>query len=512
MNKIAITVLTGLMLAGGVLAGCSKDSPNVAVEPQASAEKPMEISWLSFDFPDKDSNLVQAWMEKKFNVKITNMRIDRANWKDQLNIRLATNDVPDVWLLWGITDVEAYSKQGLLTELPLQEIKQNLPGLTKLIDESDSEAWNNGKIDGKNYGIPITNLDGIYPYHPLYNAKWLKAIGHEQAPKTLAELEDVLYKFRNNDPDGNGKKDTYGLTGMGKNNLANSFPAIFGAFNVQPFFWQTDASGKLVYGMVTEEARSAFKLLNKWFKDGVLDPEFITADGKKEEFANGLVGMGNESWMHIRPEGKLAQLAKKNGFEIAAGQALQGPNGPGKLMAFGLTSNYIGMGIDVEKDPKKKQKIYEILNSFYSDKESILYSQFGEENVHYTMANGKPVAKPEYVTREGQLKLGLGNYYGLFSRKTREFEKILYPVEDLAFRDRIAANVPLLIDKVKYSLPSLANYPDLKNMEKEYFIKFITGEVDLAAGFDQFVEKWKKAGGQAVTDEANKLYELNKKN
>lgn len=519
MRKAGLLVLAAALMTGGLL-GCAKDEgkeegagPSVA--PTGSGiteEKPIEISWLSFDFPEKDGNLVQTWMEQKFNVKINNMRIDRSNWRDQLNIRLATNDVPDVWLLWGVTDVEAYSKQGLLTELPIDEIRAELPELAQFIDSSDPDAWNNGKIDGKNYGVPITNLDGIYPVSPIYNGKWLEAIGYSEPPKTLAELEDVLYKFRNNDPDGNGKKDTYGLTLKGKSDLGDALPAIFGAFGIQPMYWQPDADGKLVFGMVTEQAREAFRLLNKWFKDGVLDPEFITADGKKEEFVNGIVGMSNTSWAYIRPNGSTTQLAEKNGFNIVTGKALEGPYGSGKLLAYGLTSNYIGMGINVEQDPAKKKKIYEILRSFYTEEESMLYSQFGEEGVHYTVENGKPVAKPEYQSKDEQMKLGIGNYYGLFSRKTIDFEKILYNEEDLAYRQEASEGVELLIDKVKFSVPSLANYPDLKNMEKEYFIKFITGDVDLDQGFDQFVDKWKKAGGQAVTDEANTLYEQNRNN
>jgi putative aldouronate transport system substrate-binding protein len=415
-------------------------------------------------------------------------------------------------LLWGIQDVDLYTRQGLLTELPVDEIKKNIPNLAKLIDSSDAGAWINGMIAGKNYGIPITNLDGRYPYFPLYNDKWLKAIGYNQPPKTLVELEDVLYKFRNNDPDGNGKKDTYGLGGKGKSNQALSFPAVFGAFNVQPFSWKLSKEGNMAYGMTTPEARQAFRLINKWFKDGVLDPEFITSDGNKEEFGNGLVGMGYESWNHIRPSGKVAQLAAKKGFDLAIGGALNGPDGSGSLLAFGLTSNYLGMGADVAKNPEKKKKIYEILNSFYSDRESILYSQFGEENVHYTVQNGKPTQKQEYVAREAQLKLGLGNYYGLLARKTTEFETFLYPDSDLQFRENISKNVKMMIDPVKFNIPSLANFPELSNMEKEYFIKFITGEVNLDEGFDSFVDKWMKAGGKTVTEEVNKLYkEYNKK-
>jgi len=40
---------------------------------------------------------------------------------------------------------------------------------------------------------------------------WLEAVGMEM-PATIEELHDVLYAFTYNDPDQNGKNDTYGFS------------------------------------------------------------------------------------------------------------------------------------------------------------------------------------------------------------------------------------------------------------------------------------------------------------
>ena len=39
----------------------------------------------------------------------------------------------------------------------------------------------------------------------------MEAVGATEAPNTLEEMEELLIKFRNEDPDGNGEKDTYAL-------------------------------------------------------------------------------------------------------------------------------------------------------------------------------------------------------------------------------------------------------------------------------------------------------------
>lgn len=85
-----------------------------------------------------------------------------------------------------------------------------------MVDKYDPTAWNVAVVDGKNYGIPRIYGEGGSPFLPAYNNEWLKNIGYDAPPTTLEELEDVLTKFRNDDPDQNGKKDTYGMSARGK--------------------------------------------------------------------------------------------------------------------------------------------------------------------------------------------------------------------------------------------------------------------------------------------------------
>ncbi|UQZ87538.1 Lipoprotein LipO precursor [Paenibacillus konkukensis] len=469
------------------------------------SEKPIEISWLSFDFPKDDGSIGQKYIEEKFNVKLKNIRIDRTNWKDQLNVFLASGEVPDVWLLWGISDVDTYSKQNLLTELPVDEIRAKIPELAAFVDEKNPSAWNDGLIAGKSYGIPITNLDGAYPLLPYYNQNWLKAIGYNEPPKTFAEFEDVMYKFRNNDPDGNGKKDTYGITGKGATSIADSFQNVFGAFDIAPTYWALNASGDLQYGLTTEQSRQAMKVLNKWFKDGVIDPEFITADGKKEEFLNGLVGTTTASWTYHRPSvQEQDKKTKSNFFPRVAGKVFGAEGYKGYAPAWGITGNYLGMGIDVGKTPGKKEKIWEILNAMYTDMDTMMFLSYGQEGVHYDMVDGLPTKKPEIGD---QLKnMGIGSFYGLLPAKAMKFEPMRSPKADLDWRAKVSADVPMLFNQVKFILPSAGKFPDLSNLEKQYFIKFITGEVDLDGGFENFVKEWKKAGGEVLTKEANEIY------
>ena len=64
-------------------------------------------------------------------------------------------------------------------------------------------------VDGK--------MIGIYRGRELgrngmsYRQDWADKVGITKAPETIDEFYDMIYKFTYNDPDGNGKRDTFGI-------------------------------------------------------------------------------------------------------------------------------------------------------------------------------------------------------------------------------------------------------------------------------------------------------------
>ena len=49
-----------------------------------------------------------------------------------------------------------------------------------------------------------------------------------------------------------------------------------------------------------------------------------------------------------------------------------------------------------------------------------------------------------------------------------------------------------------------SRWASLEKMEMETVLKIITGEQDIST-FDTFVEEWKKAGGDTITEEVNEV-------
>ncbi|MBO9610531.1 MAG: extracellular solute-binding protein [Paenibacillaceae bacterium] len=524
---MAGAMMTALVM--GVLAACSSKSgtepspspSGAAATAAASAapEKPIEITWANIYPPNDDNSKVQQYLEKKFNVKIKNVRIDRSNWDAQFNVKIAAGEVPDIIPFAAAGTPEAYKKQGIIANVSVDEIRKYMPKYIASIEAIDPLVWERAAVDGKNYGIPRIFSAGSTPFLPIYRADWMKAVGATEPPKTIQELEDLLYKFRNNDPDGNGKKDTYGLDARGKDALGtNTFSVVFGAFGINSYSWLPDKDGKLQFGMVTEQARQAFKLLAKWYKDGVLDPEFVTEDAAKlqQNIAGSRVGYIDAGlWYHYIAGGAYETPFKKANpnVELVVGPLLSGPNGPGVGYSFGIKQYPIAFGVQLEKDEKKRIKIYQMMEALATDDEVYLMATYGEKGVDWEMKNGVPaMINADYndVIKRGAA-LGAGNFYSYFTGASPLMDKYSYSQEQLAQRDKWTKGQKTIENRYPLNAKPKAEHPNLDKMQKEYYLKFILGEVDLDKGFDDFVAQWRKEGGDDLTEAANIAYQANNK-
>ena len=136
--------------------------------------------------------------------------------------------------------------------------------------------------DGELYAMPWVQ-PAIETVHALFvNEKWRKDLGLPE-PDTLENFEKMIYGFKEQDPNGNGQADEYGL-GLSENLWdlgfeAYSFCNIFGAY---PDSWLQKDDGTVYYGSVQEEMKPALEKLAQYYKDGLIDPEFIVKSYEEE--------------------------------------------------------------------------------------------------------------------------------------------------------------------------------------------------------------------------------------
>lgn len=466
----------------------------------------------TFDPPKEDGNFVQTYLEQKFNVKFKNIKYDRQTWRDQINVLLASGDIPDIFPGDAIdADMVAWAKQGIIASIPEEEIRQYMPRYVADFESVEPNAWIVGRFEGKNWGIPRVWINGATGFLPAYNSDWLEAIGYAEPPGTLEELEDVLTQFAFNDPDGNGKDDTFGMTARAKDATNQMFNSVFSAFGVNPYQYAIGQDGSLIYSGLSEETRAALKLLNEWYKKGIIDPEFVTDGNGKiaDKFANGRIGMFDTGmWHHLYDDGTFGQAALSQNRKITVGAPIVGPTGEGLSYSNGALQAPMLLGAQLEHDDEKRIRILQMLEYMATDEEGYLKTAYGEEGVSYTFDGEVAVWTEDYSTFEQRTELGIGGFYNGLNGRVNAMEKFALSPEKLAFRNKYTGGVRTFTDALGPAvLESKPQYDEmLRSMQDLFFIKAITGEVDTNKGFDDFVHQWLETGGREMLEEANRLY------
>ena len=295
-KKLVSVLLTAAMVASLVGCGGSKEeapaettekteaSAEKAETPAENAEAPAESYQL-----DKITMVVngtltatvdngQADFEKQWEdavgVDLEIQQLDHSGYVDAVGRLFAGGDYPDV-IIMSADMYAQYAPTGLLWDMT--EAYENADFQARMALPTINEAL---KKDGKLYGFAPTYGNGCVTY---VKQAWLDAVGLKAEDiKTYDDYYNMLLKFHNEDPDGNGVNgDTYGVVAAGF--VGNEAPYI----NYLPEFWQDaypalvqDANGTWIDGFQTDATKAALLRLQQAYADGAIDPETLTASTK----------------------------------------------------------------------------------------------------------------------------------------------------------------------------------------------------------------------------------------
>jgi putative aldouronate transport system substrate-binding protein len=216
-------------------------------------------------------------------------------------------------------------------------------------------------------------------------------------PKTLDDLYNVMVAFTKNDPDGNGKNDTYGYGAFQEINNYEEWPGrrlepILGAFGVEGTWDMTKANAGL--NILKPEFYDAMVFIKKIQDAGVIDPNWLAY--KKDDFRaawkQGRFGIMREQNAAYAATSNYAPFDKN--FPNGEWIVIDPPVGPtGKASIGPYTVNYRIYAVSAKAAKAGKlDKIAQLLEWMASDEGYYLLG-WGVEGVNYTKdANGIPVA------------------------------------------------------------------------------------------------------------------------
>ncbi|MFX3647213.1 MAG: ABC transporter substrate-binding protein [Paenibacillus sp.] len=409
MKKRMGSILLSSLLTMSLLAGCTGDNePGNAeqvegTEPavQALTEIPLPITSEPFTIDywrANDAKLtaslnnfgdMAAYKEKEkltgIQVKFTHPPLGQQ--RDQFNLLISTKELPDViYYNWAdaVGGPEKMIKDGRIIRLN-ELIDSYAPNLKRIIESDPDVKKQIALDDGTIYMFPLLKLDALKLNATsglIMRQDWLDQLNLE-VPTNIDEWYTVLKAFKEQDPNGNGKPDELPFTGnWGPGNLTklHDFAAAFGV--IGGFQMNGD---KVEFGPIQPGYRDFLETMAKWYKEGLIDPEIMTNDGKAFDYkvTSNLAGAyqgGVFSGM-----GKYFNLMRDTdpNFNVTGVPWPVSPDGT-SYATFNLENKVLSYGeaITASADEDKLKYIVQWMDYNYSEEGSDLFN-FGIENDSY---------------------------------------------------------------------------------------------------------------------------------
>ena len=220
-------------------------------------------------------------LEEQTNVKVEWLVYPYETATEKLGILLSGNDYPDViggWLL-GEKDIMT---DGMVDGLyiPLEELfEKYAPNIMEILEiPGVRQAFT--LPDGHIYTIPYVIGTPLVGFQPWINQKWLDNVGMKM-PTTTEEFKEVLIAFRDKDANGNGDPNDEIPFSGDPNNLSLSMLAGWFGVNANaagshPYFAMVD--GKLTFNADKPGFKAFIEFFADLYKEKLIDPELFTQD------------------------------------------------------------------------------------------------------------------------------------------------------------------------------------------------------------------------------------------
>ena len=531
-RRLMAAAMAAVMLTG-TLAGCSAKSETSGTEAakgeagtsQAQTEETLEGSlvskepkeftvFLNFNNMPFDSNW-QVWQEaaKRTNISLKGtISLSNSNEEEAFNLMMSSGNLADIIGYVDASSLEKLGRDGGM--IPLNDlIKEHAPNIQKVLDEDARFRQTAYSLDGNIYQIP-KNQELKAAEFWWIRQDWLDKL-NLKAPTTVDELHDVLYAFRNEDPNGNGLKD--------------EIPLFDRAGWKQPdeylYLWDTSLEfyprdGKMKYEPLEENFKTGVSNMIKWYQEGLIDPEIFTRGASsRDTLLGGDLGGCTHDWVSTANYNSTLQETIP-GFQMVAIAPPADQNGVVKERV----SRYPGVGWGISSQCKDPVTVIKFMDYFFTEEGSDLmnwgiegdtFTRDADGSKHFTDTVLQSELTPIGYLRSigAQYRIGMcqdGDYeYATMKEDGIEANK-LYNGHDEWFDDSLP---PYLDGKMalKYTSDDETEYKNIMASIKPYvdekFQSWILGVNDFDSEYDSFIKELKARGIDRALEINQKAYE-----
>lgn len=499
MKKTIALILTSFMLLG-LFVGCG-NKKNETPQGETGGNENVPLTFLcqinvDTEGYDVNDNPYINYIKEENNLDITIIS-ESQKYAEVVNTVMASGDLPD-YVQLNRSQLFQFAEAGLL--MPLDELinETDYPDLMKGTDEM---YWELATVEDHIYGVPFGRYDRT-PYITWTWTDWLDNVGMKAEDiKTVEDVTELCRAYTQDDPDGNGKNDTYALYGNSGGTCERTMGMIFiDAFNAGRHEY---VDGELIPRWLTEGYKEYLRHMAMMYDAGYIVPDYITKaqnDAETEAFA-GKSGMFGLFWSLSGRSERREELTP-----LAPVQKVDG-SGQAHFMYEAPVRHYIA----ITKDCKNPERVLDLMNWAHTDDGST-YVHAGVEEFDWEYADDKVTVKPDRVGKNWAWRfITLGMQKSVVDDQLQPLLEQSWgapAMEHLALSEQYGDYDEIALASPEF--PQLADY-DLESLQDEYRNKVIMNQVDLDETWDDYVETWRSSGGNEWISLHTEWYETTQK-
>jgi putative aldouronate transport system substrate-binding protein len=496
-----LVMLSAAVVAASLLTVACSDSAKQGDTPQGAqgTEAPLNLSIAIAqvgDIPAK-GNAVERAIEKYTNAKLDIQWIPSAAYNDKVNVMLASNEMPKLLKVNQTPGVVNAIESQLFWEIgPLLKQYKNMSA-------QNEQFFQNISVEGKIYGVPLYRNMGRGAI--VYRKDWLDQLGLT-IPKSIDGWYNVLRALALNDPDKNGKNDTYGIVlnktyNQGAASMLTRLSVAMGGVNK----WGVDKDGAFTPEFMTKEFTDVLKLFRRLYEEKLINQDFAVLDATEAEklFDTSRVGIR----LAVATNGKSQQdrLSKTTPSAVVDVASFEGPQGI-RISSENGNNGFLVIPKSSVKTEAELKRVLGFLDKLMDPDMSTLLLR-GLEGTHFANTGDK---RTEFI----------GDGFNMFQREVKPYRDNLpvlegynvAPLKDVPIGEK---GTKMESDGIKYivSNPALTltsatfseRGQELEQQINDAQTKFIMGKIDETAYQDE-IARWKKAGGDKIMAEYKESY------
>lgn len=493
MKRSLICLLMVTLLAG--LAGGAA---------QAEGERELYEFTLMQNFSGDMQDFVRAYFDKleaELNLKINFQIPASSNYEESLQIMLASGDYPDAVLFLDHTKpaFQDAVKNGLITSITpyLDAYGQNIVAHSYPISLDTLKT--NG--DDDIFGIPRTSIsraDGL-----CVRKDWADNLGLDlpEAGESLTrdQFTEILRAFTYDDPDGNGQKDTFGLSLASTGGVLSVQSQIAWSFGLIGWQELDGAYVDLQYSKDHDNYKQALSYMNMLWTEGYLDPDWpsITTEVAQQRLEAGIYGVQTNFAGHTASYTASAQKVNPDA-EFIWYAGIQ--NDDGEVVGSSFSTGLWGFTC-IMSSAEKPERIVEMYDYMLSDEgwPDVVY---GLEGITWEYD-----ADGNMVLADDSINISSSWQRSMVRRSTDPsfFAGLEIPPAE---RAAVAERIQISIDNCRFALDAGFTPPsslelEFVDMRSEYdkvVTKIIVGDLAVDA-YDDLLDEYYDAGYAKVRDE-----------